>query len=924
MRRERSAVLATLLLALLLSACGGKDEAELLGSAKGYLEKHDAKAAVIQLKNLLEKNPSSGEARFLLGQALLEVGDAAGAEAEFRRALEFKYPESQVAVARAKALMAQGQARKVTDEFGNSDLKDPVLDIELQTTLATAYAMQGALDDARTAIDKALAISPNYAPAALMNARLKAAGGDMDGAITLIDALLARTPTNTDALQFKADLLWHAKGDQAGAAELLRKALAQRNDLPEVHGSLITLALLKRDNEGANRQLEELKKLRPNHPQTRFLEAQVAFGRSEFKRARELLQPVLQAAPNSVRTLQLAGAVELQLGSLQQAEVMLARAVQLAPGAAEARRLLADTYLRSRQPEKTLATLKPMLEGAHATPAVLALAAQAYLQNGDTKTAEALFDKASRLKPDDKRLSAAVALSKLNKGNGDAALDELQRIAASDNGQSVDLALISARLQRKEFEAALKAVDALEKKQPDSPIGPHLRGRVLLARQDPAGARKAFEQALAKDAKYLPAAGGLATLDLLQKQPQAAEGRFQAILKVDPKNTQALLALADLKTRNDAPSADIAKLFADAVAANPGEVSARVAQIDYLFARRETKAALSAAQSGVATVPNSVELLDRLGRAQLATDDRQQAISTYGKLTTLRPDAAIGYLGLASARLAGKDNDGALREVRRALEREPDSLTAHRLAIGIPWREQKLPEALAAARQLQQRRPDDSAGFVSEGEIEASRKQWEPAIAAFRKGLTKTDAAMAAMRLHLTLMSSQRAPEAGKFADSWLKDHPNDGQFLFYLGDVAISANQLPAAEARYLEVLKLEPDNALALNNVAWLQLRQGKPGALAYAERAVKAAPGRPPLMDTLAMVLSSEKQYPRALELEKRVVEQMPDVAGFRLNLAKIYLESGDKASARTELERLGKLGKEFPGQEEVARLTKLAGG
>lgn len=69
-----------LVVAVLLSACGAKGEDELMASAKGYLQKQDYKAATIQLKNLLQQKPSSAEARFLLGTALLEGGDAVGAE----------------------------------------------------------------------------------------------------------------------------------------------------------------------------------------------------------------------------------------------------------------------------------------------------------------------------------------------------------------------------------------------------------------------------------------------------------------------------------------------------------------------------------------------------------------------------------------------------------------------------------------------------------------------------------------------------------------------------------------------------------------------------------------------------------------------------------------------------------------------------
>ena len=50
---------------LLLQACGGSgpSEQQLLASAKTYLAANDIPAAIIQLKNALQKSPDSGEAR---------------------------------------------------------------------------------------------------------------------------------------------------------------------------------------------------------------------------------------------------------------------------------------------------------------------------------------------------------------------------------------------------------------------------------------------------------------------------------------------------------------------------------------------------------------------------------------------------------------------------------------------------------------------------------------------------------------------------------------------------------------------------------------------------------------------------------------------------------------------------------------------
>ena len=921
---RRGATLALAATLALLGACGGKDEAALMASAKQYIEKRDAKAAIIELKNLLEKNPRSGEARFLLGQALLESGDPVGADVELKRALEYRHPESAVAPVRARALLAMGQPRKVLDEFGSLDLKDPLVDIELQVTLAQAHAALGSRDDARAAVDRALAISSVYAPAVLMDARLKAASGDRDGALAATDALLGRAPDNTDALLFKADLLLFSKGDRPAALALYRRALELRKDLFDAQVSIFNVLLADKDLEGARKQLEEVRKTRANHPRTRFMEAQMAYASGEFKQARELLNVLRRSAGENLRVLQLSGAVEFQLGALTEAEASLSRVLQLAPGSVDARRLLAEVHLRQRQPAKALAVLKPLLEAPAPLAEVLALAAQAQLLNGDAKSAQQLFTKAAQMKPDDKRLNAAVALSQLNKGNADAAFSELERLAAADQGRSVDLALITARLQRREFDSALAAIEALARKQPDSPVPALLRGQVLMAKRDVPAARKAFEAALSKDGKYLPAVGALAALDLQDKNSAGASKRFEDLLKADPKNARAMLAFADLKQRIGAPEVEVSKLYADAVAADPSDPQLRLAQIDHLARSKDTQAAaLNAAQAAVSALPNNFEVLERLGRMQLASGDRQQALSSFGKIASAQADRATGHVGVASVHLASGDVDAALRAVRKAIEAEPDSVAANRLMIAVLMQAKQPQKALEAARQLQQRRPGDGAGFIAEGDIEGSQKRWDAALAAYKTALGKSEPGAAALRMHATLVAAGRAPEAARFAEGWLKDRPQDLTFRFHLGDAALAAGDLALAEARYLDVLKAQPEHALALNNVAWLKMKQNKPGALDYAERAVKAAPNQPALMDTLAMVLSAAGQHARAQELQKQVVAKAPQMPGFRLNLAKIQLAAGDKTQARQELAALAQM-KDFAGQAEAEQLLKKLDG
>ena len=164
----RSATLTVALLAGLLSGCGGDKPDTLIASGKDYLAKNDSKAAVIQFKNALQQNPNLGEARFLLGKALQESGDPRGAEIELRKAFDLKYAPEQTIPLLAQSLLAQGQAKKVIDEFSRTELSGEAA-ANLKTTLNQAYRTVGNLEAAKAAI--ALATKPDYAPALLTDAR---------------------------------------------------------------------------------------------------------------------------------------------------------------------------------------------------------------------------------------------------------------------------------------------------------------------------------------------------------------------------------------------------------------------------------------------------------------------------------------------------------------------------------------------------------------------------------------------------------------------------------------------------------------------------------------------------------------------------------------------------------------------------------
>jgi putative PEP-CTERM system TPR-repeat lipoprotein len=918
-KKTRTQLAFSSLLLALLMACSEKPEA-MLSSAKDYMAKNDSKAAVIQIKNALQSNPDMPEARFMLGTALLDSGDPVGAETELRKALELKHPQDLVIPPLAQAMLAQGQAKKITDELGKTELGTPAAKANFLTTLASAYAMQGMAEPSQAALKSALLAEPGYAPALIVQARQKAAQQDFDGALALADEVIAKSPKYYEAWKLKGDVLRYAKNQPAEALVAYRKTIEIKPDFLMGQAAVITLLLQQNNLADAATQIGELKKFSPNHPQTKYLEAQLAFQKKEFLPARDLIQQVLKSAPGNIQALQLAGAVELQLNSTVQAEAYFSKALQAAPNSALARRALVMIYLRSGQPAKAMATLTPGLARDNVDPALFAVAGEVYLQNNDIKKAEEYFTKANQQDPKNAKNRTSLALTRMMGGQVDSAFDELHNIASSDSGTTADLALISVHLRRQEFDKALAAIDGLEKKQADKPLAANLRGRTLLAKKDVAGARKSFERALAIDPTFFPAVATLAGLDLADKKPEDAKKRFETVLAKDPKNAQALLALAELAARTGAAKDEVAKLIGNAITATPTEAAPRLLLIDFHLRNKDIKLATSAAQEAVAALPESPEVLDALGRTQLAAGEFNQAISSYNKMAGMQPLSPLPHMRLADVHMANKNKDAAAQSLRKALEIKPDLQQAQRGSIMLDVDGKNIQGAISTARTMQKQGPNDAVGYVLEGDINASQKNWDNAATAYRTGLKQVSSPELAIKLHSVLLASNKAAEADKFATTWQKDHPKDAAFTLYLGDGAIARKDYTGAEKLYNAVIKMQANNAVAYNNLAWVTAKLNKEGAIALAEKANALAPNQPAFMDTLAVLLSDKGDYAKAVELQTKVMTQQPQNALFRLNLAKIHIKGGKKDLAKKELDELAKLGDKFGGQAEVAGLLK----
>jgi putative PEP-CTERM system TPR-repeat lipoprotein len=905
---------------LALAACFGPSPENMVADAKASLEKKDAKTALIHLKNALKEKPGLGEARFLLGKVLLDGGDAASALIEFGKAREAQFSSDEMSALEARALLRRGQVDQLLQQHQATELSSPAAAASLQTSIANALAIKGEIEQARARVERALQLQPGLEAAQLVQVRLVAAGEGLAAGLQAVDALLAKTPASSEGWQAKGEFLMLSGASPDAAIEAFRSAIKHDRTNAAAHESLLALLAARRDWDGMKTALAEFRAVRPGSPQLRFHEAYHAAETGDLKTAREHLQQLLRLAPQDGRVQLLAGAVEYRRGMLAAAEAHLSKAILALPNSSRPRILMARVQLRAGEPTKALAALQPLLDGKRPEAEVLGVAGEARMQLGDMQQAEAHFAKAATLNPQDVRSRTALALAQVGKGQYQQGVDALQRIAEGDVAGISDMALISALSRKGEYDKALSAVDGLARKLANKAVAPNLRGQIESLRGNAAKARAHYEQALQADPLYLPAVRSLAALDVADRQPQQAVKRFENVLAADPANAWARMAIIDLKSKLGVSRAELEKLLQDALKQDADALAPRVALVRFHLQGGNAKAALSLAQEGLAARPDQPELLQVLAQAQAQSGDVNQALLTLNKAVALQPGVPQPLILLAELQLGQKDSAAALQSLKRALAAKPDHLPAQLAMARVLAGMGRIDEALGHARAIQKQRPNENLGLALEGDLETQARRHDKAAQAYRASLRGQPSSDLAIRLHQALMAGDAKAQAAAHEAAWLKSHPRDVAFLFYLGDAALVRGDNAAASQHYQAVLAIDAEHAASLNNLAWLLHRQKQAGALEYAEKANKLRPGQPAFMDTLAGILADSGQLSRAISLQKEAVELAPGLAQHRLHLAKFYIQAGQKSAARTELGRLAELGDRFPAHAEVKQLLQ----
>jgi len=642
-----------------------------------------------------------------------------------------------------------------------------------------------------------------------------------------------------------------------------------------------------------------------------------------------------------------AGSLLLMAGRFDDAKVRAQTVLATEPKNVDAQVMLANALAGLKDLDAAVSQLEEALQLSPDRSATYASLGQVELGRGHRAAAEQAFKRAVELAP--KAASSHLALAGFYWATDrwtEAEPELFEALAVEPNNVLALRAMATFYLTTKQTPKAeqyLRRVFDLTKSA-ESTLA--LADYLVLQKKD-ADAHDLL-QPLTKDPKATSAASlRLAVLDRADGHPTEAYRRVDSILSSDPKHLQALVLkstfLLEDKKLDDALAAATA-----ATEAHPESLAAYSMLGRVQAARRQTDAAIAAYQQAIRLNPLGTESKIALARLQLAKGRTDSSIGLAQEALTAQPQNADARLVLVQASIQRGDLQRAAADLDVLRAKFPDSAAVHLQSGMLLGRQRRLAEARREFERARQLAPDSLeviGGLIaldlSEGARDAARAR---ADALSNATDVKPAALMLAGRTYAATGDLKKSEELFRRV---LKDDPSQLSAYAALGQLYARQNRIaeglaefealakrdpkpvaaltfaamlkesqgdkPGAQQRYERALQLDPNAAVAANNLAWMYAEHGGnlDIALQLAQTAKRQLTNTPQVNDTLGFIYYKKNLPLLALPLLEATVEKEPSNPEYHYHLGLAYSRAGEKVKASRSLNRALALKPDFTG-------------
>lgn len=850
---------------------------------------------------------------------------------------------------------------------------------------ARAALVQGKHAETENVLDEIERTHPSDPDAALLRAELYLAQGSDQAAVSLLRTTVEEQPQNFDAVRSLMLLL--NRQDQRDACESVAQEAFARMEKPqarrEVGLSLDTLYLkwkqhddryrwltslsqqfpddiqikrrlltcdpVTKDAKRAQEMIDEIKLLEGDGGwQWRYEQARLWMASDSFDdlygQMVALLQENLLANPQDLFSRLLLGAAHMKAGELQRAIAVYREALNRSPDNAQVMVRAVDALQKAGERDEAQEILDRAEDRGIDHPDLQRLRLRDRFLEEEWAPASNILRELVREDPNDSSFSFYLVLTLMGEEKFDEAQTLLDELKAKTPG-SLAMVVTQVRLHIKQghAEEAIRLCDETVANLGNA-FAYMLRAGVYGALEQNDKALEDFNRAIemAPDNADVWMARGYFYLRPLGRIRDAVEDAKEALelapdsLSVQRRAIFILLASGDSSLVRQAD-----ELLDKALASEPADIQLRLFKARVLLFQGTAVSAQRARQllqEITSEKPRLAEAWELSGRLELQQGQPGRAVDVVSRGMTHCDEDTAGYRGLllfkaeAEARRLPKL---AVPTLKAWVDSHPDDTDAIVQLADVYIRADQSQQAI----ELMRRHLADVTDPTARRRCEATL-----AVALYKNGETeKADVLVEALTqvapddvatpvMIAGALAMGRDPAALRTAEeilrATLERHPKSLPALSLLAMVVQSTGRQDESVALNRRILELNPNNVVAINNLAWILCEeQGQhQQALELAERGMKLAPEYADLLDTRGVAHYRLGHFAEAVDDFRRCLNLFP--AGSpsstvsRFHLARAYAEMGRKTQAAQQLkealdrhDRIGGLSPENLGDAKL---------
>ena len=689
---------------------------------------------------------------------------------------------------------------------------------------------------------------------------------------------------NCDAAVIEYDNAIQIDSDYAAAHYELSRCLAKKGDWTHAFQELSRSVQLDPNNLKAQLDLADLYlagrrfqdardhaaivlQNAPQNPRAEVIasNADAALGHSE--KALSEAQQAVQMDPNrSLSYLNLAFMYE-RSSDVAAAEQNFVKALSLDPKSASATIALGSFYQRQRRWGDAEKEFNAAIAMELQDPAPRVALANLYLSQGKKPEAEQAMQQAKAALKDNPAGYRMLGDFYLSQGELDKAADEFGALY-SQHPKDKAIAETYAQLlvQQNHLDQATKVNETNLKNFPSDPGAVILKGAILNRQQKQSDAVPVLEQAVKNAPDNAVGHFQLGLAYAGTKNLGQAEAQWREAVRLQPTMPDAHRALASLALQKHD-----AKLLAESGAAlksiAPGSADGYIYEAQAALWQGNQVAAETDIKKAIEVAPQNPAGYIQMGDLRLGQRKIEEAEKYFAQALKIDPSSSDALAGLVNIAVERKDPAKAMRLVQDQIALVPGSSNFYFLLGQLQLHSQDQSKAEAAFRKSVDLDKSNVPAVLSLGGLQVAEGSVAQAIATYQQAIQQT---------------------------------PGDARLYTGLGGSLEAHQDWQQAQEAYRKALEIQPDYALAANNLAYVMLEHGGDINVAFslARAARKGLPNEAFSADTLGWAYYKQGIYNAAIGALQEAVKASPENSTYHYHLGLAYQKSNNLPMAKKE--------------------------